>query len=225
MPTSKNDPKSNTKKSPSKPSPIQSTGTPAATPPPAPGPQPSPVVITTANATADAKTKLGQQAQFSATVAGLLAYYQPGDTFLVEGTTYTRDEAVAQMNRFIQAAEQTKADYTTYRESVQNEREVLAEVRPIRSGVMAVVTTRFGKGSPTLLQFGKVPNPPKPMTVEAKSEAVAKQLATKEARGIIGKKQRKAITAPAAASPTTAPAPAPEPATATAPAAAAPAKS
>ena len=195
-------------------SPTVTPANPSPTPPPA-NPSPSPATITTDASTSDPTTKLSQQASYSAVVAGLLANYQPTDTFLVESETYTRDEAVAELNRFITAAEETKTNYQAWLASVQNERQVLAEVAPVKVGIMSIVLARYGKTSPQLRQFGRTPQKPRKVNTATRSAAIAKGEATREARGTMSKKKRASIKAATAAPTATT---SPEPAAATAPA-------
>ena len=135
-------------------------------------------------------------------MAGLLANYQPTDTFLVESELYTRDEAVAELNRFITAAEETKTNNQAWLASVQNERQVLSEVAPFKTGLCAIIIARYGKTSPQLRQYGLPPQKPRKVKVETKSAALLKGEATRKARGTMSKKERQSIkAAPATPSP------------------------
>jgi hypothetical protein len=167
-----------------------------------PSPSPAPATITTIATASDSTTKLSQQAAYSAVVAGLLANYQPTDTFLVESELYTRDEAVAELNRFITAAEETKTNNQAWLASVQNERQVLSEVAPFKTGMCAIIIARYGKTSPQLRQYGLPPQKPRKVKVDTKSAALAKGKATRTARGTMSKKERQSIkAAPATPSP------------------------
>jgi predicted RNA-binding Zn ribbon-like protein len=212
--------------------------TPAAPPPVAPAPapaaaapnQPPPLVTgggkSTSSTGATRSTKVDLEAQFQAVIAGLLAYYQPADPFLMADGTYTRDQLIARFQAFVSAVEQTKGDYQIWRTDVASEQALLTQVRPLRAGVRGIVQARFGKQGPQVLQFGFTPVKTAVRTAASKALAAQKAAATRKARGTVGKKAKSDIhgtvpTAPAAAPAAPAPAePAPAPAT---PAVAAPA--
>jgi len=162
-----------------------SNATPAITPAPATpaviNSPPPPLVTGTANAS-NHGTKVDLQAMYQAVIAGLLAYYQPGDQFLMKAGTFTRDELVDQFQGFVAAAEKTKADNQVWRQDVQSERELQLTVQPLRAGVRGIVQARFGKGGAQLLQFGFPPAKPAVRTAASKLLAAQKAAATREAR-------------------------------------------
>jgi hypothetical protein len=162
-------------------------------------------------------TKLGLQASWNALVAGIVGNYDVSDKFATPEGLLPRDEVVGRLHRFIDAAEATKRLRKEYLASVQDERHVLAELRPLHDSIVAIVRGRYGKSSQILLQFGITPMQPQKKSAAAKSVAVQKALATREARGTRGRRQRLAIhgTLP---SPEPAPAAKPEAADSTAPA-------
>ena len=226
----------------------------AASPPVQPAPaanQPAPLVTgggkSTSSTGATRSTKVDVEAQFQAVIAGLLAYYQPTDPFLMSDGTYTRDQLIARFQAFVSAVEQTKSGYQTWRTDVAGEQALLTQVMPLRAGVRGIVQARFGKQGPQVLQFGFTPAKTPVRTAASKALAAEKAVATRKARGTVGKTAKSEIhgTVPAgtAAAPTAqagssttapvapaesnapatpaasaAPAPAAAPATATAPA-------
>jgi hypothetical protein len=224
-----------------------SKATPAATPPvapaaappavasplvqPAPAASPQPTLITgpgsnTSSTGATHATKVDVEAQYQSVIAGLLAYYQPADTFTMSDGTYTRDELIAKLQSFVAAVEQSKSNYQTWRTGVAQERSLLIQVQPLRVGVRGIVQARFGKKGPQVLQFGFTPMKTPVRSAEEKALAARKAVATRKARGTVGKKERATITGattpaaapvtPAAPPPTTTPAaasPTPSPVT------------
>ena len=82
-------------------------------------------------------------------------------------------------------------------------------------GLRDWVATTFGPKSQQAIDFGYARKPPAKPTVSVKATAQTKAKATRTARGVVGPKQRKKITAPLAATPA--------PTTETAPVATAPA--
>jgi hypothetical protein len=175
------------------------------------------VPITASSGNHGKKTDL--QASYQALTVGLQALYQPDDVFHMKSGIYRRDELVGQFQKFVGLAEKTKQAHLAWRDAVQAEREFEVQVRPLRQGVRGIVTVRFGKDGTQLMQFGFVQGKQPKKTAATKAEVVTKLKATRVARGIKGKNQRKAIKAPALAAPSsgqTAPAagaPAPAPAT------------
>jgi hypothetical protein len=135
-------------------------------------------------------TKTSLQTSYAALIAGLKAYYQPGDVLLLPTGNETRDEVIADLQKFVQAAEDTKAAYLAWRDAVQNERIIELALRPEKQSVQSVVVGRFGRASTTLLKFGIAPRVPVVKTVAAKAEANAKSEATRKARGTKGKKEK-----------------------------------
>ena len=170
--------------------------TPAATPPPAtpatPPAAPTSLITTTANAS-NHGTKVDLQASIQAVIFGLLTYYEPTDTFQMNGTTYTRDELVAEFQSFVTAAQATKTSNQVWRANVQSERQLELHVRSMRKGVQGIVAARFGADAAQNLQFGFPMAKPRTKSAETKAVAVQKGLATRKERGTMGKVEKKAI--------------------------------
>ena len=116
---------------------------PTASPPPAPPAATSTLITSTANGN-NHGTKVDLQASIQAVIFGLLTYYEPTDIFQMNGTTYTRDELVAEFQSFVTAAQATKASNQAWRANVQSERALEAHVTVLRSGVQGIVKARFG---------------------------------------------------------------------------------
>jgi hypothetical protein len=171
----------------------------------------------TSSTGATRRSKVDLEAQFQALIAGLLAYYQPSDPFIMSDGTYTRDQLIARFQAFVSAAEHTKSDYQTWRTDVASEQALLTQVLPLRAGVRGIVQARFGKQGPQVLQFGFTPAKTPVRTAASKALAAQKGAATRKARGTLSKKEKAAIhgtvptvtagaPAPQAGSSTTAPA-------------------
>jgi len=170
------------------------TTTPASTAPSSPT-----VPITASSGSHGKKTDL--QASYQALTVGLLSLYQPGDTFQMKSGTYGRDELIGQFQKFVGLAEKTKQAHLAWRDAVQVEHDFEVQVRALRQGVRGIVSVRFGKDGTQLMQFGFAQGKQSKKTAATKAAAVTKTKATRVARGIKGKNQRKAIKAPAAAAP------------------------
>ncbi len=139
-------------------------------------------------------TKVSLQTSYAALIAGLQAYYQPGDVLQLPTGDETRDAVIADLQKFVQAAEDTKAAYLAWRDAVQNERAIELALRPEKQAVQSVVVGRFGRASTTLLKFGIQPRVPVVRTVAEKAEANAKGEATRKARGTKGSKEKLAVS-------------------------------
>jgi hypothetical protein len=149
----------------------------------------TPLITGSANGSNNS-TKTALQTSYAALIAGLKAYYQPGDVLQLPTGNETRDEVIADLQKFVQATEDTKVAYLAWRAAVQNERTIELALRPEKQAVQSVVVGRFGKTSTTLLTFGIQPKVPVVRTVAAKAESVAKGDATRKARGTKGSKQK-----------------------------------
>lgn len=168
--------------------PNQTSGAPAQ-------PPPAQTVITSVANNGNRGPKIDLQAAYSALANGLLANFQASDTFEIGGVKYTRDELVTDFNGFVTAAEDTKDKHREWLAAVQTERQVEAQVRPLRDGVHGLLAVKLGKSSPQLGQYGFTPERPRKKTAKSKANAVTKAAETRAARGTKGKKQRKQIKA------------------------------
>jgi hypothetical protein len=187
---------------------------------PNPNPNPSPATGATGSAASAAapvitsltdkpasKTKVSVETRFQTLVEGLLANFGHVSSFELSAGTYTLDGLVGSLRRRIAAAEATKSAKTDWHTTVQTERQVDAELRPLRKQLQQYVGARFGAGSPKMAEFGFVPAKPRKPKAQTKANAVDKAKATRKVRGIMGSKQRKLIKAPTAPTTTTTAAP------------------
>jgi uncharacterized protein YegL len=179
---------------------------------PAPAVNPPPPLVTgggtsTSSTGSTRTTKVDVEAQVQAIIAGLLAYYQPTDTFLMSDGTFTRDELIARFQAFVSAVEQTKSDYQVWRTDVAGEQALLTQVKPLRAGVRGIVQARFGKQGPQVLQFGFTPVKSPVRSAASKALAAEKAAATRKARGTVGKTVKAGIHGTVPAAPAAAPAP------------------
>ncbi|MGD0523904.1 MAG: hypothetical protein ABSE49_02100 [Polyangiaceae bacterium] len=171
--------------------------TPAATPPPTPPPPTAataqPPVTQVANGN-NKGSKVDLQTAYLSLIAGLLAFFQPGDTFALAAGIMTRDQLIALFQQFVAAAQATKNSNAAWRTDVQAERAMELTVAPIRTGLKSILQGKFGKSGTQLLQFGIAPLKVVPKTTEVMTAAVAKSKATRAARGTKGSVQKKQIT-------------------------------
>jgi hypothetical protein len=169
--------------------------TPAAIPPPtAPPTAPATPPVTGVANGGNKGTKVALQTSYLALIAGLLAYYQPGDPFLLEAGVMTRDELIAAFQQFVASAEATKTSYLAWRADVQAERVEEQTVAPLRAGLKSTLEGRFGKSGTELTKFGFTPAKVGVKSTASKTAAVAKAKATRAARGTKGSVQKQAVT-------------------------------
>ncbi len=221
------------------PSPAASTGN--STAGQAPSPQasqapntasPMPLVTGVANG-GNTGTKTDLQTSYVALIAGLQAGYAPDYVFQLATGDQRCDAVVAVLQQYVTAAQATKSSYQAWRNDVEAERQVVAQVAPVRASVHSVLEGRYGKSSTQMLTYGFSPQKVAERTVASKAGAIAKNEATRTARGTKGSKKKLDVTggvtgvvitpvtsSQTPATPATQPAPA---AAAGAPAAAAPA--
>jgi hypothetical protein len=138
-------------------------------------------------------TKVDMQASYQALISGLTTYYQPTDLFALKSGSLTRDAVIEQIQKYIDAAEETKTSRTAWLSTVQAERAVETQVRPVRAALRGIIAARFGSDGTQLMQFGLTPTKRTKKTAQTKAQAVVKSKATRTARGTKGTKQKKAI--------------------------------
>jgi hypothetical protein len=156
-------------------------------------------VITSLTDKPASKTKVSVETRLQTLVEGLLANFAHVSSFELSTGTYTLDGLVGSLRRRIAAAEATKSAKTDWHTTVQMERQVDAELRPLLKQLQQYVGARFGAGSPKMAEFGFPPAKPRKPKAQTKANAADKAKATRKARGIVGSKQRKLIKAPTAA--------------------------
>jgi hypothetical protein len=154
-------------------------------------------------------------AEYTALSDGLKTDLTDVDTITLDGVDYKRVALIAKFDGRVAAAQKTKAQRAVLSQCVADEKANDKEVRPLRNALKGYLKTRFGKDSPRLQKYGFTPDKPPRKRASVKAAAVEKAQATRKQRGIMGRKQRTEIKAPAAApvaAPPPAPAPAPAPA-------------
>jgi hypothetical protein len=138
--------------------------------------------------------KTDLQASYVALIAGLQAGYAPDYVFQLTTGDQRCDEVVAELQKYVTAAQATKSSNQAWRNDVQTERQVAAEVAPVRAAVHSVLIGRYGKGSTQLLAYGFSPQKVAERTAASKAGAAVKTKATRTARGTKGSKEKLAIT-------------------------------
>jgi hypothetical protein len=172
------------------------TTNPNASNPTATQPSASPAAQTPITGTANGSnhsTKIDLQTAYQALITGLTTFYQSTDTFALKSGTLTRDAVIEQLQKFIDAAEATKASRTAWLSTVQAERAVEAQVHPIRVAIRGIVAARYGSDGTQLVQFGFTPSKHAKKSAVTKAQAAVKSKATRTARATKGSKQKKTV--------------------------------
>ena len=148
--------------------------------------------------------KAGLTAEYQALITGIGTLLPSVDPFVIGNATISRADLLAKLQSLLNAANATRATQAAYHNAVQSERSLTVQVAPLRAQLKLFLQSRFGKTSTQLQSFGFAPNKVPDTTVSSKSTRVAKNLATRKARGTLGKKQKSKIhgTVPAASPPT-----------------------
>jgi hypothetical protein len=154
---------------------------------------PMPLVTSVANGSNTGR-KTDLQTAYSALIAGLQAGYAPDYVFQLATGDQRCDDVVAELQKYVTAAQATKSSNQAWRNNVQIERQVAAEVAPTRAAVQSVLQGRYGKGSTQLLAYGFTPQKVAERTAASKAGAAVKTKATRTARGTKGSKQKLEIT-------------------------------
>jgi hypothetical protein len=131
------------------------------------------------------------------------------DPWVLNGTSYTKAQLVQAIQTSITATDAATAAKVAATQAVASASTQRAQALKLRTLVLKLLELQLGDESPVLAQLGFTKVVPTP-TVAAKSAALDKSKATREARHTMGSKQKAAIkgvvvatTAPSAAAATT----------------------
>lgn len=142
-------------------------------------------------------------------VASAATVFDTTKTVTILEVAYSSKELAAVFEENIGYLDAVDAARKQYLAAVAAWKHNEAEVGKIRSGFRSYLVSRYGASSQNLADFGFKPRAPRAVTAQKKAAAVEKAKATREARHILGKRQRAEIQAPAAPPPVaTAPSPA-----------------
>ncbi len=156
-------------------------------------PAPTPLVTGVANG-GNTGTKTDLQTSYVALISGLQAGYAPDYVFQLATGDQRCDEVVAVLQKYVTAAQVTKGSYQAWRNDVEEERQVVAQVAPVRAAVRSVLEGRYGKSSTQMLTYGFTPQKVAERSVASKASAIVKNEATRTARGTKGSKKKLTVT-------------------------------
>jgi hypothetical protein len=144
-----------------------------------------------------AAQKATVEAGFTALIKGLNNDLPTVDPFVLGGQTLLRATVLSSLQARIDAAEKTKAAKTAFHLAVEAEQGIVVSSNALRAQLKTWLQAYYGAKSTKLQEFGFTPRKRGKTTAATKAAGVQKAQATKAARGIVGKVQRKKIKAPA----------------------------
>jgi hypothetical protein len=122
----------------------------------------------------------------------------PDLSIVVDGEKLTVTQVTAVLQSHVTTIGKLEAARAQLHELVLEQRQERLSSRAIVVLVRAYVAITFGPSSSQAIALGFAPAPPRPPSVTVKAAAHLKALATRAARGIMGKRQRAKIHAPSA---------------------------
>jgi hypothetical protein len=158
------------------------------------------------------RSKADRINQFRQMIAGLEKNYTPQQTILADGIPTLQPQIIAVLKAPIDAVDATTAADAAYHKAVADEGAANVAADATFLSVKEYLLLANKKTPDKLADYGLKPETRKKPSAATKAAAIEKMIATREARGTKGPKQRKAIKAPAAPAPAPAE-PAPTPAT------------
>lgn len=144
------------------------------------------------NATSN-PSKATTLARVQALIAGTKQHF-PNGSFTFGSTVYTAASLIGLLQSLADAIAAADAAHAGTRDTVAALRAARAKVGPVMLAYRRQLLVMFGNTAQTLADFG-VP-PPKartPLTSEKKAAKAAKNKATRQARGTVGKKKKLAV--------------------------------
>ena len=128
-------------------------------------------------------------------LAALAKYTSPTDTVLVDGATYTQQEVVAAYQAPLDTRKAVTSARASTKGAIDKRKTADDERRKVDKGLKAWVVNTWGGKSPQAEEFGFATKTPAQPKAAVKAEAAAQAQRTKKARGILGRKARRAIKA------------------------------
>jgi hypothetical protein len=130
-------------------------------------------------------------------IAGVQKHYGPNDTILVDGVPTKQTDVVAKLTAPIAAGDATAAAEAAFHKAVADEEAASTAADATYQGLKSYFLSIYATSSENLADYGLSVTVPKVPTAATKAAAAAKRKATLEARGVVGKRKRAAVKAPA----------------------------
>jgi hypothetical protein len=130
---------------------------------------------------------------FQQLLAGTQTELPPTLTMHVDGEQLTQAQIVARLQGFLAVYEQVSATKAAYGQALLAQEAMAVQAQAFKVSYGQVLHHVLGKASPMLASFGINVVERKAPTAETQVLAHAKRLATRKARGTLGKRQKKLI--------------------------------
>ena len=126
--------------------------------------------------------------------AGIRAVAPAGKTFDIGGRTITLDEVVAKLERFERLLQAPSTTLAAYEETIVNRDKEMPDIVPFVVELCSALVGFLGRTSPRLAELGiQLRKKPQPRTTAEKKAAAEKRQATRDARHVMGRRQREAV--------------------------------
>ncbi|MGA2447557.1 MAG: hypothetical protein ABTD50_02645 [Polyangiaceae bacterium] len=126
-------------------------------------------------------------------IVGIQKHLQSTASLPLVGSTYAPADLVKLIQSRIDATGQADTTKATWHSTVATNEALNAKLMPVLRALRQYVINVYGATSPVLADFGFAPPKAATRTPEEKAAAVAKALATREARHTMGKVQKKTV--------------------------------
>jgi hypothetical protein len=152
--------------------------------------EPMTIPTTTPKTTNLTVQKVEVEATYQAALDALDEFLPGIDPFVLNDTTFSRDELKTLLEGVIADMKQTRAARMAATAALAKERASLAKAAPVLASLKTLVQSRHGKTSPLLQRFGFVQNRTPKTRADVKAAGVAKGKATREALGTKGRQEK-----------------------------------
>ncbi len=140
------------------------------------------------------KTRGEVVSKYESLIQGIKKHWAKDGPRSIGGRNYATADAIAQLQRMLDAVDATAAAYAVWRSRVADQRTIETKLRQFLRFVEGLVRTQVGGDASVLADFGLQPSRKTgPRTTEAKVSMVKRAKATRLERHTMGKRQKKNI--------------------------------
>ncbi len=126
-------------------------------------------------------------------VAGTDKHLANMTQLILAGSSYTPAELMERLRALVKLRNDVDAAKALTKAKLAAEKTDMAPLRTVMDAFVTFVKAAYGTSPDVLADFGLHPKARTPLTVEAKTAAAAKRVATRAARHTMGAKQKKGI--------------------------------
>jgi hypothetical protein len=145
-------------------------------------------------------TRTSRQAADQKMIDGTEQHFAQQASLTVAGATYTPADIIQMLAKRIASNKAAEAATAQRTAAIKADRDTRAATAPVLKAFRRILEGMYAGSPDTLAAFGLALGKVGTKTVAVKKEAVAKSLATREARHTMGPKQKKAVKGDAAGS-------------------------